>query len=102
MVLLIVAPQTKSLPVARQAFCWKLIPPSGRGSTAEFPLLDRCAGNERNVGALDAHVREFAVGQAMQFANRFTVPAPVVVGTHEVHGFTPFFVESALALMMQS
>lgn len=49
-------------------------------------LLDRGAGDERDVGAMDAHVGQLAVRQAVQFTNRFTVAAPVVVRTHEVHG----------------
>jgi hypothetical protein len=57
-----------------------------RGGPRYSRLLDRCAGDEGDVGAMDAHVGKFAVRQAVQFAYSLAVFAPVIVRTHEVHG----------------
>ena len=45
----------------------------------------RLAGDERDVGAVDAEIVQFAGGQLAEFSNRFTVAAPVVVRAYEVH-----------------
>ena len=56
------------------------LPPKG------WELVYRClAGDERDVGAVDAEVVQFACRQAAKFRNRFTVAAPVVVRADEVH-----------------
>lgn len=52
---------------------------------AQPELLDRLAGNVRDVATADAKVRQFAVGHAAEFVAGLTILAPIVERACEVH-----------------
>jgi hypothetical protein len=62
--------------------CWQ----SGEDSRAGNALLDGGAGEAADVGALNAEVSQFTVREAVKFTNRFAIPTPVLIRTHDVHG----------------
>ena len=66
-------------------------PRLGGGNPGGIPeiCLARLAGDERNVGAGNAQVGQFAVRQAIQFADRLALTAPVAVIADDVHLFVP-------------
>ena len=50
----------------------------------------RSAGDERDVGAADAEIVQFARRQLAKFGNGLAVTAPIVVRADEVHFGLPF------------
>ena len=59
-----------------------------------YSVLASLAGDERNVGAGDAEIGQFAVRQTVQLADGVTFTAPVAIIADDVHLFVPCLLRS--------
>ena len=69
---------------------------AGRRKPAGIPDLEGPARDHRDFGAIKADIVQFAVAEAVEFAHRMPVPAPVAIIVNKAHGGCPFCVSNLM------